>query len=141
MSTSTSVNDDRPKEQNAIHRRRRGNYLALCALPLVFVLLPWGLALTLPEQVVVTSILVGTPLTLALLAAYDAATYRPNLTFCLLAAVCMWLASGLFYPDGAGWYVWAVIIIYIVSVSPWHKKFADEWGTRSEGKEKAGGEG
>lgn len=141
MSTSTSVNDDRPKEQNAIHRRCRGNYLALSALPPVFVLLPWALALTLPEQVVVTSILVGTPLVLAILAAYDAATYRPNLTFGLLAAACMWLASRLFYPDGAGWYVWAVIIIYIVSVSPWRKKFADEWGASAEGKEDAGGEG
>lgn len=139
MSTSTTVNDDRPEEQTPKPRRSRGNRLALAALPLIFILAPWVLALTAPEQVVITSILVGTPLVLAILAAYDAATYRPNLTFCLLAAACMWLASRLFYPDGAGWYVWAVIIIYIVSVSPWHKKFADEWGTSSEGKEGSGG--
>lgn len=140
MSTSTSVNDDRPEEQIPKPRRSGGNRLALATLPLIFILAPWILALTAPEQVVITSILVGTPLVLALLAAYDAATYRPNLTFVLLAAACMWLASRLFYPDGAGWYVWAVIIIYIVSVSPWRKKFADEWGTSSEGKEDIGGE-
>lgn len=140
MSTSTTVNDDCHEEQTPKPRRSGGNHLALVALPLIFILAPWILALTAPEQVVTTSILIGTPLVLAILAAYDAATYRPNLTFCLLAAACMWLASRLFYPDGAGWYVWAVIIVYIVSVSPWHKKIADEWDTSAEGKEDAGGE-
>lgn len=127
MSTTVSVNDDQSKVQPLAHRRRRGNYLALTALPFTFILLPWALALTLPEQAVIIIILVGTPLVLATLAAYDAATYRPNLTFGLLAAACMWLATRLFYPSGAGWYIPLVILLYALAVFPWRQKFKDEW--------------
>lgn len=141
MSTTESVKDDLPSEETSSPRRRGGNRLALAALPVVFVLAPWVLAVTLPEQVVVPVILGGTPLALAALAAYDAATYRPNITFALTAAACMWLAVRLFYPDGAGWYVWAVLIIYLVAVSPWHNKFEDAWGSRPQGAEGSGGLG
>lgn len=108
-----------------------GNYIALLGLPVLFVLMPWVLAVALPHRVV-PAVLVVTPLALVVLSVYEAITYRPSIIFGLVAGASMWWASRLFYPDGASWYVPIVLLIVIGASLPWGKKFVTEWSKSAE---------
>ncbi|WP_237204266.1 hypothetical protein [Rothia endophytica] len=112
-------------------KQKAGNYIALLGLPILFVLMPWVLAVALPHHVV-PAVLVVTPLALVVLSVYEAITYRPSITFGLVAGASMWWASRLFYPDGAGWYVPIVLLIVIGASLPWGKKFVTEWSKSAE---------
>lgn len=133
MSTTEPVTDDRTDEKPPASqpKRSRGNRLTLVALPLLFIILPWVLGVAAPAQAV-AGVLVITPLALAALAIFDARTFRPNLTFALIMTLSMWVATRLFYPEGAGWYIWGFLLLYALITSPWRKKFIDEWGSKTD---------
>ncbi len=98
------------------------HYVFLAALPLLFIALPWALAVTTPQHTT-TAILVTTPIALIALAIADATLHRPNLTFLTIAGISAWIATAMYYPTGAGWYIPAILLICVIAFAPWHKKW------------------